>query len=320
MMKPHHCRARLLTAISIARSIAGCAGFLILIHSRRPPERLRLSRRFATMPSSPLTHAWRNTTVPSRRRGIELGECPCPGTAYSRRSASRHARHRPTPARPLGSRFLSSARHHLPIFNISLGACNGSVANGFVSSPLNRNSSPRRAASEALICTSGARRISSPLTSSPASAPPTTTRPFCAPARASAPCLQGKYITRDTGEHNLSVGWSTRVPPLIASQPGRAKPRGGEPFLKYRIGLVSGQCPTPPSPPVLGPTPPWPRRLTRGGVFSCAFAGQDLAAALRQDGRQLRFIAFSPGRRQVGAFYLAATLPRVAVHDRLLVR
>ena len=30
---------RLRKAISIARSIAGCAGFLILIHSRQRPER-----------------------------------------------------------------------------------------------------------------------------------------------------------------------------------------------------------------------------------------------------------------------------------------
>jgi hypothetical protein len=32
-------RALLLKAISMARSIAGCAGFLILIHSRQRPER-----------------------------------------------------------------------------------------------------------------------------------------------------------------------------------------------------------------------------------------------------------------------------------------
>jgi hypothetical protein len=34
-----HCRVRLLKAISTARSIAGCAGFLIFIHSRQRPER-----------------------------------------------------------------------------------------------------------------------------------------------------------------------------------------------------------------------------------------------------------------------------------------
>jgi hypothetical protein len=34
-----HRRTRLLKAISIARSIAGCAGFLTLIHSRQRPER-----------------------------------------------------------------------------------------------------------------------------------------------------------------------------------------------------------------------------------------------------------------------------------------
>ena len=35
----HHERPRLLNAISMARSIAGCAGFLILTHSRQRPER-----------------------------------------------------------------------------------------------------------------------------------------------------------------------------------------------------------------------------------------------------------------------------------------
>jgi hypothetical protein len=52
-------------AINIALSIAGCVGFLTLIHSRQRPERYRLSRRLATMPSSPMTHACRNTTAPS---------------------------------------------------------------------------------------------------------------------------------------------------------------------------------------------------------------------------------------------------------------
>jgi hypothetical protein len=38
---------------------------LILIHSRQRPDRWLLLRRLATMPSRPMTHAWRNTTAPS---------------------------------------------------------------------------------------------------------------------------------------------------------------------------------------------------------------------------------------------------------------
>jgi hypothetical protein len=38
LLRSRACR-RLLKAISIARSIAACAGFLILIHARQHPER-----------------------------------------------------------------------------------------------------------------------------------------------------------------------------------------------------------------------------------------------------------------------------------------
>ena len=92
----HPCRRRLLSAISMARSMAGWATFLTLTQSRQRPERWRLSRRWRRCPP---VRACRLVGTPDLHR-----HRPGARTAWGPRLTSRSSassRHRYPPMAPV---------------------------------------------------------------------------------------------------------------------------------------------------------------------------------------------------------------------------